>query len=166
MDIYNADKDDIIADFYVYEWYIKETGEVFYIGKGRGNRYKEYHKYAYEAEKIRALHNTDNKFIATNLTESEASEIKSKEIARILNETTHRLTNRIIPLFSDRDNGYERSKNTPAFKFEVAPTLYAAEIDEHYHGLKGRNFDDVNIDSLSSVAFIENRINPEILDIV
>lgn len=26
--------------YYVYEWYIVETGEVFYVGKGTGNRYK------------------------------------------------------------------------------------------------------------------------------
>lgn len=27
--------------FYVYEWFIKETNEVFYIGKGINNRYKD-----------------------------------------------------------------------------------------------------------------------------
>ena len=26
--------------FYVYEWYIKDTGEIFYVGKGSGKRYK------------------------------------------------------------------------------------------------------------------------------
>jgi hypothetical protein len=26
--------------FYVYEWYNKDTGEVFYVGKGKKNRYK------------------------------------------------------------------------------------------------------------------------------
>ena len=26
--------------FYVYEWYIKETDEIIYVGKGCGNRYK------------------------------------------------------------------------------------------------------------------------------
>ena len=28
----------IKADYYVYEWFIVETGEVFYVGKGSGNR--------------------------------------------------------------------------------------------------------------------------------
>lgn len=28
----------INTDYYVYEWYIVETGEVFYVGKGSGNR--------------------------------------------------------------------------------------------------------------------------------
>ena len=26
--------------FYVYEWYVKETDEIIYVGKGCGNRYK------------------------------------------------------------------------------------------------------------------------------
>lgn len=26
--------------FYVYEWYIVDTGEIIYVGKGKGNRYK------------------------------------------------------------------------------------------------------------------------------
>lgn len=26
--------------FYVYEWFIKDTNEIFYVGKGTGNRYK------------------------------------------------------------------------------------------------------------------------------
>lgn len=26
--------------YYVYEWYVKETGEIFYVGKGTKNRYK------------------------------------------------------------------------------------------------------------------------------
>lgn len=26
--------------FYVYEWFIKETNEVIYVGKGKGKRYK------------------------------------------------------------------------------------------------------------------------------
>ena len=33
-------------DFYVYEWYIEETKEIFYVGKGRGKRYKEIHRNA------------------------------------------------------------------------------------------------------------------------
>lgn len=26
--------------YYVYIWFVKETGEVFYVGKGHGDRYK------------------------------------------------------------------------------------------------------------------------------
>ena len=30
--------------YYVYKWFIESTGEVFYIGKGSGNRYKDVYK--------------------------------------------------------------------------------------------------------------------------
>ncbi|WP_158582957.1 hypothetical protein [Lysinibacillus yapensis] len=26
--------------FYVYEWFICKTGDIFYVGKGKGDRYK------------------------------------------------------------------------------------------------------------------------------
>src|SRR5690625_530351 len=109
------------SDFYVYEWFIKDTGEVFYVGKGRGNRYKTFHERAYEAEKIREIYDTDIRFVEVGLTEERAIELESTEMIRILNETNDRLTNRIIPLLSKRDNGYDRSPNTPELQFESTP---------------------------------------------
>ncbi|PDZ04053.1 DNA polymerase III subunit epsilon [Bacillus cereus] len=149
-------------DFYVYEWFIKKTGEIFYVGKGRGNRYKEYHARAYVAEKIREQYETDSRFVATGLTEDEAIELESKEMARVLNETNNRLTNRITPLFVNRDNGYSRSPNTPELKFETAPVLFSNEIDEHYFGQKSRTFDKVEEKNLKAVVFITRNMRDEI----
>lgn len=153
-------------DFYVYEWFIKDTGEIFYVGKGRGDRYKEHHERAYEAEKVRKMYDTDVRFVAIDLSEKEALDLESKEMTRILNQTNDRLTNRIIPFFTKRDNGYGRSSSTPTFKFETAPILYVCEIDEHYFGITGRPFDKVEYKNLSSVAFIDKNISREELDIV
>lgn len=150
------------TDFYVYEWFIKDTGEIFYVGKGRGNRFNTFHEKAYEAEKIRKLYDTSSRFIATNLTEEQAIELESKEITRILNETNDRLTNRIIPFFTERDNGYDRSNYTPKLQFETAPHLYVSEIEEHYFGMKSRTFDKVNSEGLKAVAFITRNIRNEI----
>ncbi|MCM3612695.1 GIY-YIG nuclease family protein [Planococcus sp. MERTA32b] len=150
------------TDFYVYEWFIKDTGEIFYVGKGRGNRFNTFHEKAYEAEKIRKLYDTSSRFIATNLTEEQAIELESKEITRILNETNDRLTNRIIPFFTERDNGYDRSNNTPKLQFETAPHLYVSEIEEHYFGMKSRTFDKVNSEDLKAVAFITRNIRNEV----
>ncbi|WP_263704714.1 GIY-YIG nuclease family protein [Bacillus thuringiensis] len=149
-------------DFYVYEWFIKKTGEIFYVGKGRGNRYKEYHARAYVAEKIREQYETDSRFVATGLTEDEAIELESKEMARVLNETNNRLTNRITPLFVNCDNGYSRSPNTPELKFETAPVLFSNEIDEHYFGQKSRTFDKVEEKNLKAVVFITRNMRDEI----
>ncbi|MEI4770952.1 GIY-YIG nuclease family protein [Psychrobacillus sp. FJAT-51614] len=152
----------IATDFYVYEWFIKNTGEIFYVGKGRGNRYKVFHERAYEAEKIRKMYDTDSRFVGTGLTEEQAIEVEDKEITRILNETKDRLTNRIIPLFTKRDNGYDRSPNTPELQFETAPYLYASEIDEHYFGIKSQTFDEVMYENLKAVVFITRNVRDEI----
>lgn len=152
----------IATDFYVYEWFIKNTGEIFYVGKGRGNRYKVFHERAYEAEKIRRMYDTDSRFVGTGLTEEQAIELEDKEITRILNETKDRLTNRIIPLFTKRGNGYDRSPNTPELQFERAPYLYASEIDEHYFGVKSQTFDEVKCENLKAVVFITRNLRDEI----
>lgn len=154
------------ADFYVYEWFIKDTEEIFYVGKGRGDRYKCNHTNAYEAEKIRQMYDTDVRFVKKNLTEEEALELETEEITRILNKTNHRLTNRIVPVTTKRDNGYSRSPNTPAYEFEKASSLYACEIEEHYFGVKGRPFDTVELETLSHVVLIDKGISREELDIV
>jgi tetratricopeptide (TPR) repeat protein len=150
------------TDFYVYEWFIKDTGEIFYVGQGRGNRYKTFHERAYEAEKIRKMYDTSSRFVETGLTENQAIELESKEITRILNETNDRLTNLIIPLFTKRDNGYDRSPNTPKIQFEKAPHLYASEIEEHYFGIKSRSFDEVKSENLNAVAFINRNLRDEV----
>lgn len=152
----------IATDFYVYEWFIKNTGEIFYVGKGRGKRYIVFHERAYEAEKIRKMYDTDSRFVGTGLTEEQAIELESKEITRILNESKDRLTNRIIPLFTKRGNGYDRSPNTPELQFETAPYLYASEIDEHYFGIKSRRFDEVKYENLKAVVFITRNVRDEI----
>lgn len=152
----------IATDFYVYEWFIKNTGEIFYVGKGSGNRYKVFHERAYEAEKIRNMYDTESRFVGTGLTEEQAIELEDKEITRILNETKDRLTNRIIPLFTKRGNGYDRSPNTPELQFEKAPYLYASEIDEHYFGIKSRKFDEIKCENLKVAVFITRNVRDEI----
>lgn len=150
------------TDFYVYVWFIKDTEEIFYVGKGRGDRYKRFHERAYEAEKIREMYDTDTRFVGTGLTEEQAIELESKEMTRILNETNDILTNRITPLLAKRGNGYDRSPNTPALQFEITPYLYASEIDEHYFGIKHRRFDEVMDENLKSVVFITRNMRDEI----
>lgn len=154
-----------VTDFYVYEWFIKNSDEIFYVGKGRGNRYKAFHERAYEAEKIRKMYDTDIRFVGIGLTEEQALELETQEMARVLNETKDRLTNRIIPLFAKRGNGYDRSPNTPALTFERAPYFYANEIEEHYFGIGPRPFDEVNYEHLKAVVFITRNMRNE-LDII
>lgn len=63
-------------DFYVYEWYNTDTNEVFYVGKGRGYRYKN------TKQRNRYFKNYYNKYncnvrkVETNLLEEEAFSIE------------------------------------------------------------------------------------------
>lgn len=148
-------------DFYVYEWFIAETGEVFYVGKGRGTRYKDFHNHAYEAERIRELFKTDVRFVGENLTEDEAIELETKEILRILNETQDRLTNRITPILAKRSNGYGPSSNTPKLERLKTPVFWVAEIDEHYFGVAPREFDKIDPQNLKKVYFFEKKVLPQ-----
>lgn len=152
-------------DFYVYEWFIKETGEIFYVGKGRGKRYQSFHDRAYKAEKIRSMYETGTRFIGENLTEDEAIKLEDAEMMRILNETNYRLTNRITPLLAYRDNGYGRSPDTPQLEFEKSPVLYASEIENHYFGIKWRAFDEPTVEKLGGAVFIGG-IAQDILEVV
>ena len=59
------------TDFYVYEWMIKETGEIFYVGKGRGNRCTVSHGDSV-ADKIRQQYETEIIIVARDLNEEQA----------------------------------------------------------------------------------------------
>ena len=153
------------TDFYVYEWIIKETGEVFYVGKGRGNRYKSSHGDSM-AERIREKYETDIIFVAKNLTEEQAVILESDEIMRILSKTDFVLTNRIIPLDAVRSNFYEKSSHSTKLEFEIAPNMYAEEIEYHYFGVRELSYDEVFHEALTKVALIDNFVTEDLLEIV
>lgn|GEM_PF-288230 len=147
----NAVRSNVPSRFYVYEWIIKDTGEIFYVGKGTGNRYKEFHEYAYDAEKIRAMCETKAIIIKDNLTADEADKLKDNEIIRISKETKNVLTNNDVPY--SVPNGNDPCANTPSIKLEVAPYLYTTMIDEHYFNKQPRPFDYVDMEHLKCTAF-------------
>lgn len=153
-------------DFYVYEWFIVDTGEIFYVGKGRGDRFKEYHTSANEAEKIRGLFNTDSRFVGENLTEDAALELETKEMTRILNETSDILTNRITPIFAKRGNGHSKAPSTPKLQFETYTVFYASELEEHYYGITWQPFDTVVIDNLKSPVILDKQISNDEIEII
>ena len=144
------------SDFYVYEWRIKETKEIFYVGKGRKNRYQEFHQNNLLAEKIRAEFETEIIFVAEELTESEALQIETDEIVRILESTDNILTNVSTPC--GMKNAWSKSQNTPPLCFEQAPVIYTTDVEEHYFNLKSRFYDVVDISLLKSVVFIDRNL--------
>ena len=79
--------------FYVYEWYIINTGEVFYVGKGTGNRYKRLIGRNYFFQCMYDTHDCNVRKIYENLTEQEAFEKEIEIIKYYKENTNYRLTN-------------------------------------------------------------------------
>lgn len=62
----------INSNFYVYEWYIEETGEIFYVGKGKDNRVTSNKDRNEFFKNIKNKHKCNYRIVAKNLTEDEA----------------------------------------------------------------------------------------------
>ena len=80
-------------DYYVYIWYIKETNEVFYVGKGTGRRYKQISNRNKFFTDMYNSHDCDVRKIYENLTEAEAFQKEIETIRWYRENTNFRLTN-------------------------------------------------------------------------
>lgn len=79
--------------FYVYEWYIIETNEVFYVGKGTGNRYKQIKGRNRYFQCMFNSHNCNVRKIKDELTEIDAFNLEIETIKYYRENTDYRLTN-------------------------------------------------------------------------
>ena len=64
--------------YYIYIWRIKETGEIFYIGKGSGNRYRSMKDRNEYLKNIRKKHECEVEIIHKNLEEEVAYDLELK----------------------------------------------------------------------------------------
>ena len=71
-------------NYYVYEWYNVDTGHVFYVGKGKNDRYKKVSKGSRNRFFVRYYnaHNCDVRKIFENLTEMEAYQKEHETILK------------------------------------------------------------------------------------
>lgn len=79
--------------YYVYIWYFTETNEVFYVGKGKGRRYKQVSGRNKFFTDMYTSHNCNVKKIYENLTEAEAFQKEQETIKWYKENTNFRLTN-------------------------------------------------------------------------
>lgn len=70
-------------NFYVYEWFIKNTGEVFYVGKGTGKRYLKTSQRNNYFLNIINKYECSVKFYKQHLTQEESWEIEKQRIAQL-----------------------------------------------------------------------------------
>lgn len=97
--------------YYVYVWYIIDTNEVFYVGKGTGKRYKTLSSRNKFFRNMYQSHNCDVKIIHNNLTEDQAFDLEKQTIKWYRENTNYRLTNQ-----TDGGDGISGWKPTEAFK--------------------------------------------------
>jgi hypothetical protein len=98
--------------YYVYIWYIVETNEVFYVGKGKGGRYKQVSGRNKFFRDMYTSHNCDVRKIYENLTESEAFQKEQETIKWYRENTDCRLTNQT-------DGGEGSSGWVPPEEFKI-----------------------------------------------
>ena len=79
--------------YYVYEWYNKDTGEVFYVGKGCRNRYKNTsHRNKFFKDYYKT-HNCDVRILFSELTDEQSYNKEIELIKYYKENTNYRLTN-------------------------------------------------------------------------
>ena len=79
--------------YYVYEWFIKDTGEVFYVGKGCRERWRTRKRENRFFMSMLEKHDCDVRKIKENLTEEEAFALEIEMIKYYREKTNFRLTN-------------------------------------------------------------------------
>lgn len=96
--------------FYVYIWYIIGTNEIFYVGKGKGKRYKQITKRNKFFTDMYNTHNCRVEKVFEGLTEKEAFELEIELIHLIRTYTNDRLTNQTDG--GEGNTGYKPTKET------------------------------------------------------
>lgn len=104
----NLDEPDDNRRFYVYEWFTKENGKIFYVGKGTGKRYahilKEIELYENNPKKykgknykiLKDRYGIDYRIVSDRLTDTEALILESYYILKYLSERQP-LLNQVTP---------------------------------------------------------------------
>ena len=66
--------------YYVYEWYVVDTGKVFYVGKGTGKRRFDVSTRNPNFQRLHSDFNTASRIVYDNLTEDEAINLEAKHM--------------------------------------------------------------------------------------
>lgn len=140
----NIGKNDEFV-YYVYEYYIKQTGEVFYVGKGRDNRYKDLNRNDI-FRRISESYEIDVKKIKTNLTEQQAFNLEEETIKNYLDDGKF-LANVQVPI--GYRGGYSDDNN---YQYMVTPNLVSSKLELYYFH-NSDTWDEINEEDLLKTYF-------------
>lgn len=129
--------------YYVYEWYNVDTGEIFYVGKGRGNRCRD--RAPADRNKLFIKYITDNRNctyrkIYEGLDEDTACNLEDKRIkelkelgfcsCNLIDRTTHR------GVLYGKDNGFYGKTHSE----ESIRKMREANLDGHNAGMNNSQY--------------------------
>lgn len=121
--------------YYVYEWFIKETNQIIYIGKGKGDRYKDARRNTY-FNMIVDRFECDVRFIKEGLTEYEALMLEEELFAQREGEG-HVLSNIVTP------NSPGVFEVPVPYEYMKVPVIHSSRIAKYYFGMEDVRFDAV-----------------------
>lgn len=150
----SKDNDTVQGTYGVYEWFIEETGEIFYVGLGTGGQpaldkndlfRQVYDKYP-----------AGYRYVARHLTLEEGVQAKADTMKRVL-ELGNVLTNVQVPM------GYPGGRSSAAkertsygarqFSYLKTPEVVGNIVEAHYDLLDGSEvYDDIDLTSLKKTV--------------
>lgn len=137
-------------EYYVYEWFNIDTGDVFYVGKGKKDRWKSLKSRSKAFKEYYNSHNCDVRKIKDNMREEDAYALEKETILRYKNISTV-LCNiddggRALPILNGKDNPMygvspkERMSEDTYKEWKFKHTLITGDKNPNYgkHTLKNK----------------------------
>ncbi|AYM02241.1 hypothetical protein [Levilactobacillus yiduensis] len=156
----NQEKSD---NFNVYEWFIQETGEIFFVGVGYGNR-RPLVKQNDLFKRVREKYQTDYRFTGKQLSKRAANKLKLGTIKKDL-DAGNVLTNIQVPI------GYAGGMSTSAektgfgarqYSYLKAPQIIGNIVETHYQLLESaETYDKIESQYLKKICVPTYALNAE-----
>lgn len=122
--------------FYVYEYFKKDTDEVFYVGKGTARRMYELHNRNRYFNAVYAKYDCDVRIYKGDLTNEKSCEIERERIAEL------KAIGQAYCNFTEGGTGFSTGKLNPIFKRIKEGTAKLFDGTENYRSFTGRNHSD------------------------
>lgn len=139
-----------MEEYYVYEWFDLDSGEVFYVGKGKKGRWKSQRTRSKAFKSYYNNHNCDVRKIKENMKEDEAYAFE-KETIKKYRKIYSILCNideggRLLPVLKGKDNPMykvspkERMDENTYIQWKYKHTLITGDKNPNYgkHTLRGK----------------------------
>lgn len=125
--------------FYVYEWFVKESGKIFYVGKGTGDRYKSKDR-NYMFKMIEYQFEIDVRIVKDGLSEHEAYVLEESLLVKYARDGEV-----LINTVTVADEGLFDVQELSYF---TTPYIMASRVYKHYFNMNDKNYDEIDPEKL------------------